>query len=109
MQQRLVLMTIAVSGAPFLGLLGTVVGVMVTFASIAATGDVNVNTIAPGVSAALFATVCGLLIAIPSLFGYNFIATRIGARASGMEVFADQMIARAHLAFGGAGGYRHAA
>jgi biopolymer transport protein ExbB len=94
-------MTIAVSGAPFLGLLGTVVGVMITFASIAATGDVNVNTIAPGVAAALFATVAGLLVAIPSLFGYNFIASRVGARVSAMDVFADQLVARFAAAFTG--------
>jgi biopolymer transport protein ExbB len=101
LQRRLVLMTIAVSGGPFLGLLGTVVGVMITFASIAATGDVNVNTIAPGVAAALFATVMGLLVAIPSLFGYNFVASRIAARVAAMEVFADQMVGRMHAAFAG--------
>jgi len=101
LNRRLVLMTIAVSGGPFLGLLGTVVGVMITFASIAATGDVNVNTIAPGVAAALFATVAGLLVAIPSLFGYNFVASRIGARVSAMEVFADQLLARYSAAFAG--------
>ncbi len=101
LNRRLVLMTIAVSGAPFLGLLGTVVGVMITFASIAATGDVNVNTIAPGVAAALFATGAGLLVAIPSLFGYNFIATRVGARVSAMDVFADQLVARFAAAFTG--------
>ena len=103
LNQRLVLMTIAVSGAPFLGLLGTVVGVMITFASIAATGDVNVNTIAPGVAAALFATVAGLLVAIPSLFGYNFVATRVAARVSAMDVFADQLSARFAAAFTGGG------
>ncbi len=103
LNRRLVLMTIAVSGGPFLGLLGTVIGVMITFASIAATGDVNVNTIAPGVAAALFATVAGLLVAIPSLFGYNVIATRIGARVSAMDVFADDLVARFAAAFIGAG------
>jgi biopolymer transport protein ExbB len=101
LNRRLVLMTIAVSGGPFLGLLGTVAGVMITFASIAATGDVNVNTIAPGVAAALFATVAGLLVAIPSLFGYNFIASRISARVSAMEVFADQLVARFSASFAG--------
>lgn len=98
LQRRLVMMTIAVSGGPFLGLLGTVVGVMITFAAVAASGDVNVNTIAPGIAAALFATVMGLLVAIPSLFGYNFIATRIAARIAAMEVFADQMVGRVHAA-----------
>ena len=91
---RLVLMTIAVSGGPFLGLLGTVVGVMITFASIAAAGDVNVNTIAPGVAAALVTTVMGLLVAIPSLFGYNYLATRIARRTAAMEVFSDRLMSR---------------
>jgi biopolymer transport protein ExbB len=98
LQRRLVMMTIAVSGGPFLGLLGTVVGVMITFAAVAASGDVNVNTIAPGIAAALFATVMGLLVAIPSLFGYNFIATRIATRIAAMEVFADQLVGRMHAA-----------
>ena len=56
----MVLLTIAIAGGPFLGLLGTVVGVMITFAAIAAAGDVNVNAIAPGIAAALVATVAGL-------------------------------------------------
>jgi biopolymer transport protein ExbB len=94
---RLVVMTVAIAGAPFLGLLGTVVGVMITFASIAAAGDVNVNTIAPGVAAAMTATVVGLLVAIPSLFGYNWLATRVGRRTSTMEVFADQFVSRVGL------------
>jgi len=102
LNRRLVLMTIAVSGGPFLGLLGTVIGVMITFASIAASGDVNVNTIAPGIAAALFATVAGLCVAIPSLFGYNFISSRVSARVSAMEVFADQLVARFSAAFAGA-------
>lgn len=94
---RLVVMTIAIAGAPFLGLLGTVVGVMITFASIAAAGDVNVNTIAPGVAAAMSATVVGLLVAIPSLFGYNWLATRISRRTTAMEVFADQFLSSVAL------------
>ncbi len=94
---RLVIMTIAITGAPFLGLLGTVVGVMITFASIAAAGDVNVNTIAPGVAAAMTATVVGLLVAIPSLFGYNWLATRIARRTTAMEVFADRFLSSVAL------------
>ena len=58
LNSQMVLLTLAIAGGPFLGLLGTVVGVMITFAVIAATGDVNVNSIAPGIAAALVATVC---------------------------------------------------
>jgi len=97
LNQRVVLITMAVSGGPFLGLLGTVVGVMITFAAISAAGDVNVRTIAPGVAAALTTTVLGLAVAIPSLFGYNHLAGRISRRIAAMEVFADQLVSRAGL------------
>jgi biopolymer transport protein ExbB len=90
----IVLLTIAISGGPFLGLLGTVVGVMITFATIAAAGDVNVNAIAPGISAALVATVAGLIVAIPALFGYNYLNTRIGSTRSDMLVFVDEFETR---------------
>ncbi|MBI3545021.1 MAG: DUF2341 domain-containing protein [Gammaproteobacteria bacterium] len=90
----LVLLTIAISGGPFLGLLGTVVGVMITFAAIAATGDVNINAIAPGIAAALVATVAGLLVAIPALFGYNYIVSVIKNIAADMQVFIDEFISK---------------
>jgi biopolymer transport protein ExbB len=86
----MVFLTLAISGGPFLGLLGTVVGVMITFAAIAAAGDVNVNSIAPGIAAALVATVAGLGVAIPSLFGYNYLLTRIKSMTSDMQVFIDE-------------------
>jgi biopolymer transport protein ExbB len=91
---RMVLLTIAISGGPFLGLLGTVIGVMITFAAIAASGDVNVNAIAPGTAAALAATVAGLSVAIPSLFGYNWLNSRIKAINADQRVFADELIAQ---------------
>jgi len=91
---QMVLLTIAISGGPFLGLLGTVVGVMITFAAIAASGDVNVNSIAPGIAAALVATVAGLVVAIPALFGYNYLGTRIREVQSDMHVFADEFVAK---------------
>ncbi len=90
----MVLLTIAISGGPFLGLLGTVVGVMITFAAIAATGDVNVNAIAPGIAAALVATVAGLAVAIPALFGYNYLVSRAKDISADMHVFVDEFIGR---------------
>ena len=90
----MVLLTIAISGGPFLGLLGTVVGVMITFAAIAAAGDVNVNAIAPGIAAALLATVAGLAVAIPSLFGYNYLTIRIKNATSDMHVFIDEFVTK---------------
>lgn len=94
LNKSMVLLTIAISGGPFLGLLGTVVGVMITFASIAAAGDVNVNAIAPGISAALVATVAGLIVAIPALFGYNYLNSRIRNGNSDMQVFVDEFETR---------------
>jgi len=95
LQSKMVLLTIAISGGPFLGLLGTVVGVMITFAAIAASGDVNVNSIAPGIAAALAATVAGLAVAIPALFGYNWLNTRIKEITADMRVFVDEFVTRA--------------
>jgi biopolymer transport protein ExbB len=96
----MVLLTIAISGGPFLGLLGTVVGVMITFAAIAAAGDVNVNAIAPGIAAALLATVAGLAVAIPALFGYNYLASRIKNITIAMQIFVDEFVTRAAELYG---------
>jgi biopolymer transport protein ExbB len=91
---QMVLLTIAISGGPFLGLLGTVVGVMITFAAIAASGEINVNAIAPGIAAALVATVAGLVVAIPALFGYNYLGSRIKVITADMHVFVDEFVAK---------------
>ena len=89
---QMVWLTISIAGGPFLGLLGTVVGVMITFAAIAASGDVNINAIAPGTAAALVATVAGLGVAIPCLFGYNYLNTRIKEIGADMRVFVDEFV-----------------
>jgi biopolymer transport protein ExbB len=94
LNSQIVYLTIAISGGPFLGLLGTVVGVMITFAAIAAAGDVNVNSIAPGIAAALVATVAGLAVAIPALFGYNWLAIRIKNVSADTQVFADEFLTK---------------
>ena len=106
LNRLMVLLTIAISGGPFLGLLGTVIGVMITFAAIAAAGDVNVNAIAPGIAAALVATVAGLGVAIPALFGYNWLLSRIKNVVATQQVFVDEFItnaAEAHSEQEGAG------
>lgn len=87
----MVLLTIAISGGPFLGLLGTVVGVMITFAGVAAAGDVNINAIAPGIAAALLATVAGLAVAIPALFGYNYLQSRLEEISTDNQIFVDEL------------------
>ena len=100
LNSQLVLLTIAISGGPFIGLLGTVVGVMVTFAAIAATGDVNIAAIAPGMAAALLATVAGLGVAIPALFGYNYLGSQVKELSADMHVFADEFMARVNEYYG---------
>ena len=97
---HMVWLTIAISGGPFLGLLGTVVGVMITFAAIAAAGDVNVNAIAPGIAAALLATVAGPAVAIPALFGYNYLASRIKNISADMQIFVDEFVTRVAEEYG---------
>ncbi len=94
LNKNMVLLTIAISGGPFLGLLGTVLGVMITFAAIAIAGDVNINAIAPGVSAALMTTVAGLFVAIPALFAYNYLSVRIKDMLFDMDVFVDEFISK---------------
>lgn len=90
----LVYLTISVAGGPYVGLLGTVVGVMITFALIAKTGEVNVNAIAPGIASALLATVAGLVVAIPALFIYSYLNGRIKNTVSTMHVFIDEFVAK---------------
>lgn len=94
LDKLMVILTIAISGGPFIGLLGTVIGVMTVFGGVAMAGDVNVNAIAPGIAAALLATIAGLACAIPSLFGYNYLNGQISALADQMRVFIDRLITR---------------
>jgi biopolymer transport protein ExbB/TolQ len=91
LESRMILLASAVSGAPFLGLLGTVWGVMDTFGDVAAAGSANLTAMAPGVSAALITTVTGLLVAIPAMFGYNFLVTSIRAMTVEMDNFAAEL------------------
>ncbi|HZZ90763.1 MAG TPA: DUF2341 domain-containing protein [Caulobacteraceae bacterium] len=94
LSRNMVWLTIAISGGPFMGLLGTVVGVMLTFAAVAAAGDVNINAIAPGISAALLATVAGLAVAIPAMFGYNYVLIRNKNITADLHVFVDEFVTR---------------
>src|SRR5450432_1714669 len=91
LESQMILLATAVSGAPFLGLLGTVWGVMETFGDVAAAGSANLAAMAPGVSAALITTVTGLLVAIPAMFGYNYLVTSIRAMIVEMDNFAAEL------------------
>lgn len=95
-------LTVAISGGPFLGLLGTVWGVMNTFAAMAEAGEANIMGIAPGIASALAATVMGLLVAIPALFAYNYLNTKIKMITSDLNIFLDEYALRVELHKGGA-------
>lgn len=94
LNKGLIFLTISIAGGPYVGLLGTVVGVMITFAIIAKSGEVDVNSIAPGIASALLATVAGLIVAIPALFIYSYLSSRIKDLLAGMQVFIDEFIAK---------------
>ena len=80
-----------ISGAPFLGLLGTAWGVMDCFGSMSGQTSVTLQQLAPGVSGALLTTVAGLVVAIPSVFGYNFLSTKIKKMIVDTENFAGTL------------------
>ncbi|MDP9253552.1 MAG: MotA/TolQ/ExbB proton channel family protein [Verrucomicrobiota bacterium] len=91
LESQMILLATAVSGSPFLGLLGTVWGVMDTFTDVAVAGAPNLATMAPGVSGALITTVTALCVAIPAMFGYNFLVTNIRAMIVEMDNFAAEL------------------
>ncbi|MCS7090013.1 MAG: MotA/TolQ/ExbB proton channel family protein [Verrucomicrobiota bacterium] len=99
LESGLILLAIAVSGAPFLGLLGTVWGVMSTFAGVAQQGVATLTAMAPGVSAALSTTVAGLLVAIPSMFGYNWLVHHLRVLTVELDNFAQELVSRMETEF----------
>ncbi|MGA2028804.1 MAG: MotA/TolQ/ExbB proton channel family protein [Verrucomicrobiota bacterium] len=99
LESGLILLAIAVSGAPFLGLLGTVWGVMSTFAGIAQQGSATMAAMAPGVSAALITTVAGLLVAIPSMFGYNWLVHNLRVFTVNLDNFAQELVSKMEAEF----------
>lgn len=99
LESGLILLAIAVSGAPFLGLLGTVWGVMSTFSGIAISGKADLTAMAPGVSAALVTTVAGLLVAIPSMFGYNWLVHTLRVLTVEMDNFAQELVSRMEIEY----------
>lgn len=100
----LIYLTISIAGGPYVGLLGTVVGVMITFAIISKEGEVNVNAIAPGIASALLATVAGLIVAIPALFVYSYLNGRIKNTTAEIQVFIDEFVAKMAEFYPSAGG-----
>lgn len=75
------------SSAPFVGLLGTVVGIMLAFQEIAGKGSAGLDVVGPHIAEALFATAIGLVAAIPAVMAYNFFMRRIKVQRAEMEMF----------------------
>lgn len=96
-ESSMIFLASIVSGAPFLGLLGTVWGVMEAFGAISVQQTASIQTLAPGVSAALLTTVSGLLVAIPSLFGYNWLLAKTRTMVTELENFASAFADRVEL------------
>ena len=99
LESGLIALAIAVSGAPFLGLLGTVWGVMSAFGHVARARQADLATMAPGVSAALITTVAGLLVAIPSMFGYNWLVHNLRVLTVELDNFAQELVSKMETEF----------
>lgn len=96
-EEKMTLLGTIISGAPFLGLLGTAWGVMDCFGSMSGQTSVTLQQLAPGVSGALLTTVSGLVVAIPSVFGYNFLSTKIKRITIDTENFASSLADRIEI------------
>ncbi|RQO33525.1 DUF2341 domain-containing protein [Herminiimonas sp. KBW02] len=94
MSHRMNWLSTAIEGAPYVGLFGTVIGIMLVFVVAAMAGAVDINSVAPGMAAALLCTAAGLGVAIPALFGYNWLASRSDAIGADMAVFVDEFATR---------------
>jgi len=94
MARRMNWLSTTIEGAPYVGLFGTVIGIMLVFVVAAMAGAVDINSVAPGMAAALLCTAAGLGVAIPALFGYNWLASRSDAIAADMAVFVDEFATR---------------
>ncbi len=96
-ESSMIFLASIVSGAPFLGLLGTVWGVMEAFSSVSVQQTASIQTLAPGVSAALLTTISGLIVAIPSVFGYNVLLARSRLLVTETENYASSLADRIEL------------
>ena len=90
LEKGMIVLSTAVAGGPFIGLLGTVWGVMETFSGVAKANAATLTAMAPGVAGALIATVIGLLVAIPAMFAYNFMVTQVRGITQQLDDFASE-------------------
>jgi biopolymer transport protein TolQ len=92
LEEQMGMLATAVSAAPFLGLLGTVWGVMDAFSGMASSGNAALSAVAPGISGALLTTIVGLLVALPSMIGYNLLSAKIRKISVQMDNFAQEFV-----------------
>jgi biopolymer transport protein TolQ len=93
LERRLLVLATVGSAGPFVGLLGTVWGIMASFNAIADKGNTSLTVVAPGIAQALFATAIGLMAAIPATIFYNKFSAEVNKQAHRMEGFADEFAA----------------
>lgn len=96
-ESNMIFLASIVSGAPFIGLLGTVWGVMEAFSSVALQQTAGIQQLAPGVSGAMLATIAGLVVAIPSVFGYNLLLGHTRRMTTELENYASSLADRIEL------------
>ena len=92
LERRMTFLATTASVTPFIGLFGTVVGIMIAFQRIGATGSTNLAIVAPGISEALIATAAGLFAAIPALVFYNHFTHRVKEFSAAMDDFALEFL-----------------
>jgi biopolymer transport protein TolQ len=93
LERRLLVLATVGSAGPFIGLFGTVWGIMTSFQAIAASKNTNLAVVAPGIAEALLATALGLLAAIPAVMFYNKFSAQVSRLATRMEGFSDEFAA----------------
>jgi biopolymer transport protein TolQ len=93
LERRLLVLATVGSAGPFIGLFGTVWGIMTSFQSIAASKNTSLAVVAPGIAEALFATAIGLVAAIPATIFYNKFVADVNKQAQRLEAFADEFSA----------------
>jgi biopolymer transport protein ExbB len=100
LNRQLMILTLGISGGPFLGLFGTVYGIMNTFAAITAAGEADILAIAPGIASAISTTVLGLIVGIPALFSYNYLVAKIKDMTVEMYLLIDELVCNADESYG---------
>ena len=92
LERRVPFLATTASITPFIGLFGTVWGIMMSFQTIGITGSTNLDAVAPGISEALVATAAGLVAAIPAVYFYNHLTTQVKSFAAQMDDFAMEFL-----------------